>query len=75
MVMKILITNRALAENTNLERYGTEWYSKTEDWKTKTRETCMQKYGVKYHCILNQRNMFMTIVSLTVHGRLPITFG
>lgn len=51
--------NRGLAENTNLERYGVEWFPKTADWKTKTQETCMQKYGVKYHCILNKPKKYV----------------
>ena len=34
-------------KNTCLEKYGVEFYSKTNDYKEKTIKTCLEKYGVK----------------------------
>jgi very-short-patch-repair endonuclease len=36
------------SKKTNLERYGVEHYSKTEDFKEKYQNTSIEKYGVKH---------------------------
>lgn len=36
-------------KQTNLERYGTEWYTQTDEYKQRVKETDMEKYGVEHH--------------------------
>lgn len=36
-------------KQTNLEKYGTEWYAQTDECKERIKETSLQKYGVEHH--------------------------
>lgn len=46
-------------KSTNLERYGSEWYVHTQEYKDKVKETCLEKYGVEHHLqaqeVINKR--------------------
>lgn len=34
---------------TNVERYGSEWYTQTEEYKIRSKNTSLSKYGVDHH--------------------------
>lgn len=36
-------------KNTNIRKFGTEWYSKTEEYRESVKKTCMEKYGVEHY--------------------------
>ncbi len=36
-------------KQTNVEKYGAEWYTQTDEYKQRAAETDMQKYGVAHH--------------------------
>lgn len=38
-----------IAKHTMLEKYGTESYTQTEEYKVKYKQTCLNKYGVESH--------------------------
>ena len=40
--------NHEKQEQTTLERYGTTSFTKTEEYKEKTKNTCQKKYGTDW---------------------------
>lgn len=36
-------------KQTNLEKYGKEWYTQTAEYKDKSKRTCQEKYGTDHH--------------------------
>lgn len=36
-------------KKTNLEKYGKEWYSQTNEWNIKVKETSINKFGVEHY--------------------------
>jgi len=33
----------------NLDRYGAEWYTQTDEYRDRVQQTCLDKYGVDHH--------------------------
>lgn len=36
-------------KETNLQKYGSEWYTQTDEYKQSVKQTCQEKYGVDHH--------------------------
>ena len=48
-------------KQTNLKKYGKEYYTQTEEYKIAAKETCMDKYGVPYSCMRKEARTHNTV--------------
>ena len=60
-----------LKKQRNLERYGKEWHSQLDDWKTKVANTSKDKYGVEHY---SQTKEFAARVKSTNRKNLNVDY-
>lgn len=51
-----------------LEKYGTEWYSQTQDYRDKCKSTCQERYGVSSYTKLNECKEKIANTNLEKYG-------
>ena len=51
-----------------LEKYGTEWYSQTQDYRDKCKFTCQERYGVSSYTKLNECKEKIANTNLEKYG-------